>query len=183
MHIRAQTLFASFCYNTYLVDHLIQPWKINHDQTFFHSKSSLFVRRIFYFCFNLFSKGPIRWIWALEISPNSINPSQEESFAGYPLLPSNDRELKSQVELLDDKIIHIILEYFIDDYATMRHVSKSFRRAFDDLIYATCWMKFPGFTKDTFSFWNYEDPTMKKRYLKYQLIPLLRVVSFYMLNN
>ena len=124
-------------------------------------------------------KGPIRWIWAPEIAPNSINPSQEECFAGYPLLPSLDRKSKSQVESLDDKILHIILEYFIDDYATMRQVSKSFRRAFDDLIYATCWMKFPCFTKDTFSFWNDQEPTMKKKYMKYQLIPLLRVVSFY----
>ena len=61
----------------------------------------------------------------------------------------------------------------------MRLISKSFRRTFDDLIYATCLMKFPGFSKETLSYWNYEDPTMKKKYLQYQLIPLLRVVSFY----
>ena len=69
-----------------------------------------------------------------------------------------------------DSILQIILEHFIDDYKTMRLVSKNFRKAFDDLIYSTCWIMFPGFTKETFSYWNNE-------YLKYQLILLLRVFS------
>lgn len=143
--------------------------------------SLLFSFGVYFISTSTFSlKGPIRWIWAPEIAPNSIKPSQEKSITGNPLLPSFDRESKpSQVELLDDKILHIILEYFIDDYKTMRLVSKSFRKIFDDLIYAACWMRFPGFSKETFSYWRYEDPTMKKKYLKYQLIPLLRVISSY----
>ena len=89
-----------------------------------------------------------------------------------PLLASLNRESKrSSLDSLADNVLHIILQNFIDDYTNMRLVSKNFRKAFDDLIYVSCWMRFPFFTKETFSPWNHE-------YLKYQLIPLVRLLSF-----
>ena len=97
--------------------------------------------------------------------------TQEEIIIVNPLLSSHHLELKHRsLDLLADSILQIILEYFIDDYRTMRLVSKNFRKAFDDLIYLKCWMMFPGFSKETFSDWNND-------YLKYQLILLLRVFS------
>ena len=98
--------------------------------------------------------------------------TQVESVTFNPLLESLDRESKgSSLDSLAGNVLHIILQNFLNDYATMRLVSKNFRKAFDDMIFTTCWMKTPFFTKETFSHWNDE-------YLKYQLIPLVRLLSF-----
>ena len=68
----------------------------------------------------------------------------------------------------------IFEDLIMEDFASIRLVSKGFRKSFDDLIYALCCDLIPGFTKSTFSHWNDNDPT--KEYLKYQLIVLVRAI-------
>lgn len=102
-----------------------------------------------------------------------------ESETFNPLLLSLHRESKRSIlESLAGNVLFLILENFIDDYTKMRLVSKSIRKTFDDMIFSICWMKFPFFTKETFSHWNDEDPMKaNEEYLKYQLILLVRVLS------
>ena len=137
------------------------------------------------FILGLFFSSGLFFISASELSPKKSTvwtiikwhifgaPKFVPGVTFIPLLPSLDN--MSSLESLDDKILHIIFQNFVDDYATMRLVSKNFRKGFDDMIFAACWMKFPGFTKETFSHWNQE-------YLKYQLIPLVLVISSNMEN-
>ena len=136
----------------------------------------------------------IYFISASELSPEkpSVWACIRRQIFGAPqmnrvfkqLLPSFDPESNmSRLESLDDKILHMIFQNFVNYYATMRLVSKKFRRAFDDMIFEMCWMKFPGFTKETFSHWNGGGPAnVNEEYLKYQLIPLERVLSSHIAN-
>lgn len=68
----------------------------------------------------------------------------------------------------------IFEDLIIEDFASIRLVSKGFRKFFDDFNYALCCELIPGFTKSTFSHWNDEDLT--KEYLKYRLIVLTRAI-------
>lgn len=112
-----------------------------------------------------------------KIAPDLIGTSQEERRTVNPLLSSHQLELKrNSLESLADSLLQIILATVFDDYAAIRLISKSFRKNFDDLVFATCKLMFPGFTKETLSRWNDEDPAKKTKHLKYQLIPLVRVL-------
>ena len=132
---------------------------------------------------NFFLKKPStlksKFFGTPKIAPDLIETSHEERKTVNPLLSSHQLKLKrSSLELLADSLLQIILEALFDDHSTIRLISKSFRKIFDDLVFATCWLKFPGFTKETFSHWNDENPTkVKNKYLKYQLIPLVRVLN------
>ena len=80
-------------------------------------------------------------------------------------------------KLLPDFVIQDIFEHLLTDHEPLREVCKDFRRIFDDLIYRISWTNFPGFTRDSLSFWK-SDPLPDTVYLKYQLIPLAQVLYF-----
>ena len=68
-------------------------------------------------------------------------------------------------DMLGDDVTRKIFEHLINDFASIRLVSKKFRKSFDDVIFSICGNFVPGFAK---SIWDDK--------LKYRLIYLTRVI-------
>ena len=111
----------------------------------------------------------------------SPKPRTNESLVGEDVelipfsskLETSDDLVKEEFKffsLLSDDLIQKIFEYSLD--ASVREVSKEFLKIYDDLIFKIRTRAVPFFTKASLTLWTHNEN------LKYQLIPLAKVLHF-----
>lgn len=82
--------------------------------------------------------------------------------------------LINQFDSLAEESIQEIFECLPLDRATLRLVSKRFRKNFDDFVNRMTWINFLGCTEDSFSHWS--DKVNSVSRLEFQLMPLAHVL-------